>query len=59
MSQRVRDINEIIAGIYDGLNGREPNEKIQALLDKYHDERAEAETSDWHGWECYCNRCCE
>lgn len=52
-------IDEIIAGIYDGLNGREPNEAIQRKLDELEAERERNERDDWHGWECYCNRCCE
>lgn len=52
-------IDEIIAGIYDGLNGREPNEAIQRKLDELEAERERNKRDDWHGWECYCNRCCE
>ena len=52
-------IDEIIAGIWEGLNGREPNAAILAKLDELEAEKARNERNDWHGWECYCNRCCE
>ena len=55
----VQMIDEIVAGIHEGLNGRVPNEAVQRKLDELEAERAEAIESDWHGWECYCNRCCE
>lgn len=54
-----QQIDEIIAGIWEGLNGREPNEAIQRKLDELDAEKARNVANDWHGWECYCNRCCE
>lgn len=59
MNQRIRDIDEILAGMYEALNGREPNEAIQRKIDELNAEREEAKTSTWHGWECYCNQCCQ
>jgi hypothetical protein len=59
MSQIQRDIDEILAGIYEALSGREPSEALQRNIDKLHKEKARAARDDWHGWECYCNRCCE
>lgn len=58
MNQRVQDIDEMIAGMHEALNGRVPNEATQRKLDELLKERAEAERSNWHGWECYCNDCC-
>lgn len=52
-------IDEIIAGIYEGLNGREPNEAIQKKLDELQADKRRNEANDWHGWECYCRSCCE
>ncbi len=52
-------IDEILAGIYEGLNGREPNEAIQRTIDRLNADKERNERDDWHGWECYCNRCCE
>lgn len=59
MSQRVFDIQEMLGGIYDALDGREPNEAIQKKIDELEADLKDAETSSWHGWECYCATCCE
>jgi hypothetical protein len=53
------EINEVIAGIYEGLAGREPNAAIQRKLDELKAEKERNERSDWHGWECYCWECCQ
>jgi len=59
MTQIQRDINEILAGIYDALEGREPSAKVQAQIDRLDDQARRAAEDDWHGWECYCQQCCE
>jgi len=53
-----QQIDEIIAGIYEGLNGRPPNEAIQKKLDELEEDRQRNKESGWHGWDCYCNECC-
>ena len=58
MNQRVYDIEEILAGIHEGLAGRQPNEAIQRKIDELLAERDDAMNSTWHGWECYCYTCC-
>lgn len=52
-------IDEMLTGIYEALNGRVPNEAIQRKIDSLNAEKKRNEENDWHGWECYCNRCCE
>jgi hypothetical protein len=59
MNQRMRDIDELLAGIYEGLGDREPTPELRARINRLLDERTEAETSSWHGWECYCIACCQ
>ena len=55
----VQMTDEILAGIYEGLNGREPSENLQRKINELEAEREKFIEDDWHGWECYCNRCCE
>lgn len=54
-----QQIDQIIAGIHDGLAGREPNDAIRRKLHELEREKRANEASDWHGWECYCPACCE
>jgi len=47
---------EMLQGIYEGLGDREPSPALQSKIDEL---REQIEDDSWHGWECYCNRCCE
>ena len=53
-----RQIDEILAGIYEGLDGRAPNEATQKRIDELEAEKRRNTRDNWHGWECYCNDCC-
>ena len=54
----VQMTDEILAGMYEALNGRVPNDATQKKIEELQADRARYIESDWHGWECYCDRCC-
>ena len=51
-------IDELIAGIWEGLDGREPSPALLERLDELHADKVRNERDNWHGWDCYCDRCC-
>lgn len=59
MNQRAHDIQEMLGGIYEALDGREPNEALQKKIAELEADLADAKDSSWHGWECYCFDCCQ
>ena len=66
MSIQANAAREILSGVYEGLNGREPNERIQRYIDELEEQIDAHERSNEpscycgahnHGGDCMCFEC--